>query len=77
MELEAGVVRRAIILGILGLVVSAGLVAADVLKKDSFDVANSCAAGCRAQHNQCRIATKGSPACDAQLNQCLRSCLKH
>lgn len=38
--------------------------------------ANSCAANCRAQHNQCRISTKGSPSCDARLQQCLQSCLK-
>lgn len=37
-------------------------------------VANSCASACHAAHNQCRIATKGSPSCDAQLTQCLRGC---
>jgi hypothetical protein len=35
---------------------------------------NQCAAQCYAQHNQCRIATKGSPSCDAQLTACLRGC---
>lgn len=38
--------------------------------------ANACAASCRAQHNQCRIQTKGSPACDARLQACLQGCLK-
>lgn len=38
--------------------------------------ANACAAGCRQQHNQCRIATKGSSSCDARLQQCLQSCLR-
>jgi len=38
--------------------------------------ANACAANCRAQHNQCRISTKGNPSCDARLQQCLQSCLK-
>jgi hypothetical protein len=35
---------------------------------------NACAAQCYAQHNQCRMATKGSPSCDAQLTACLRGC---
>ena len=38
--------------------------------------ANSCASSCRAQHNQCRIATKGSSSCDARLQQCLQSCMR-
>ena len=37
-------------------------------------VANSCAAACHAAHSQCRVAQKGSPACDAQLTQCLKGC---
>lgn len=37
--------------------------------------ANSCAASCRAAHSQCRISTKGSPSCDAQLQSCLQACL--
>jgi hypothetical protein len=36
---------------------------------------DSCAANCRAQHNQCRIATKGSPSCDAQLQACMQRCI--
>lgn len=35
----------------------------------------ACTASCRAQHNQCRIATKGSPSCDAQFAACMRSCI--
>ena len=35
---------------------------------------NQCAAQCYGQHNQCRLATKGSPSCDAQLTACLRGC---
>jgi len=38
--------------------------------------ANACAASCRAQHNQCRISTKGSPSCDAALQRCLQGCLR-
>lgn len=37
--------------------------------------ANPCSAQCRQAHNQCRIQTKGSPSCDSQLAQCLRSCI--
>jgi hypothetical protein len=39
-------------------------------------LASACAAGCRAQHNQCRISTKGSSSCDARLQQCLQSCMR-
>ncbi len=74
--MEASVVQKAIILGISAFIFSTGLVYADAVKEGEFDVANSCAASCRAQHNQCRIATKGSPSCDAKLNQCLKGCLK-
>lgn len=35
----------------------------------------ACTAGCRAQYAQCRIATKGSPSCDAQFAACMRSCI--
>ncbi len=35
-----------------------------------------CAADCRAGHNQCRMATKNSPSCDAKLQNCLQSCLR-
>lgn len=38
--------------------------------------ANSCTQQCRRQHNQCRIRTKGSSQCDAQLRRCLRRCLR-
>lgn len=38
--------------------------------------ANSCTQNCRRQHNSCRISTKGSRRCDAQLRSCLRRCLK-
>lgn len=37
--------------------------------------ANSCVSSCRAAHSQCRIATKGSPSCDSQLQSCLQGCL--
>lgn len=37
---------------------------------------NNCASACRATHNECRIATKGSASCDAQFHSCLQGCLK-
>lgn len=36
--------------------------------------ANSCAAQCRAEHNKCRLRTKGASSCDAALNACLQGC---
>ena len=36
--------------------------------------ADQCVQQCRAAHNQCRISTKGSPGCDAQLQACMDSC---
>lgn len=36
--------------------------------------ANQCANACYAAHSQCRVSTKGSPSCDAQLSRCLSSC---
>ena len=36
--------------------------------------ADQCVQQCRNAHNQCRIATKGSPSCDAQLQSCMDSC---
>lgn len=35
----------------------------------------SCASLCRQRHNQCRIATKGAPRCDADLQRCLKGCI--
>ena len=35
----------------------------------------SCASLCRQRHNQCRIATRGAPSCDADLQRCLKGCL--
>lgn len=67
--------RRAIIIGLAGLVATAGLAFSVSMASDGIKVANSCAAQCRAKHNQCRINTKGSASCDAQLQACLSRCL--
>jgi hypothetical protein len=37
---------------------------------------NSCVAACRAAHNSCRIASKGSPSCDAQFQACIQGCTR-
>jgi hypothetical protein len=69
------------------IIVSAGVACAAVLTGLTFLFADattscalaqssSCAAACRAAHNDCRIATKGSPSCDAQFQACLQDCRK-
>lgn len=50
-----------------------GLVAASDTAPRTFND-GQCEAQCRAAHNQCRISTKNSPGCDAQLQGCLDSC---
>ena len=37
--------------------------------------ASGCTESCRAQYYQGRIATKGSPSCDAQFAACMRRCI--
>lgn len=61
---------------LMGIVVTAALVlgAWTLLGASDRAAANSCSAACHAAHNQCRIAQKGSPACDTQLTQCLKGC---
>ena len=36
---------------------------------------DSCANACQAQHNHCRVTTKGSPSCDEARQRCLQSCI--
>jgi hypothetical protein len=36
----------------------------------------SCAGECQAEHDRCRVQTKGSPSCDAERQRCLEVCLK-
>lgn len=36
---------------------------------------DSCANACQTQHNQCRVSTKGSPACDEARQRCLQACI--
>jgi hypothetical protein len=69
------VIRRnlAIKLALAGLAIAAGVLL--TMNGSQVAEANSCVASCRAAHSQCRIATKGSPSCDAQLQSCLSGCL--
>lgn len=67
--------RRAVMMLRLGGVLAVGLAASLALSGGCAEAqGNQCAAQCYAQHNQCRMATKGSPSCDAQLTACLRGC---
>lgn len=66
--------RRLIWPGIVALALS-GAAAGAGFETSLVIAQDSCTSSCRAQWNQCRIATKGSPACDAQLQACMRGCL--
>jgi hypothetical protein len=37
---------------------------------------NACVSACRAAHDECRIRTKGSSSCDAELRACMQGCVK-
>ena len=54
------------IIVVFGLMITTGIVAAR---------ADACADACRARHNECRVQTKGSPQCDAQVNACVQQCI--
>ena len=36
---------------------------------------DSCANACQAEHNRCRVSTKGSPSCDEARQRCLQACI--
>ncbi len=36
---------------------------------------DSCANRCQREHDQCRVATKGSPSCDPARQRCLQECI--
>jgi len=66
------VFRRLLVMGFIfgGVAVSVPLASEMKLAQGG-----ACTASCRAQYNQCRIATKGSSACDAQFAACMRRCI--
>ncbi|MGE5512610.1 MAG: hypothetical protein ACM31O_15310 [Bacteroidota bacterium] len=35
----------------------------------------ACTDACRREHSDCMIRSKGSPSCNARLQQCLQACL--
>lgn len=37
--------------------------------------ASSCVSACQQKHDQCRVATKDAPGCDAERQRCLQRCL--
>ena len=74
--LEGVLKRHFLILAGLLMMIPIGSVEAGNLVSRPFKVADSCVASCRAAHNQCRIATRGSSACDRKLQQCLKRCLR-
>jgi hypothetical protein len=39
-------------------------------------VAKSCVSECQAQHDRCRVETKGSRTCDEVRQHCLQICLR-
>jgi len=58
------------------LAVAAALLAGLGLISIDKAAANACGAACRNAYNQCRIATKGSPSCEAAYTNCVQSCRK-
>jgi hypothetical protein len=61
---------------ILSLAAGAGVIVAGATSNTACAQGNACVASCRAAHSQCRIATKGSASCDAQLQACVHACVK-
>jgi hypothetical protein len=61
---------------------AAGAVAATLLAVSGLiatgpaDAEGGCGEGCRSAYNQCRIATKGSPTCEAAFTSCMQQCIK-
>lgn len=56
--------------------ISGGLAISDPPPPElQFVQGGACTSSCRAQYNQCRISTKGSPSCDAQFAACMRRCI--
>jgi len=73
--------RRRSLMMLAGLVCAAatagfGLALGDGARSCANAQNSSCVSACRAAHNDCRIRTKGSASCDAQLQACMRDCIK-
>lgn len=57
---------------------SSPLPAAELPASGGVSVArnSSCASDCQAQHDRCRVVTKGSRTCDEERQRCLEICLQ-
>lgn len=71
---ETEMMKQMTIAGGAMLALIAGLYAASLVAVTGPASANQCASACYAAHSQCRVSTKGSPSCDAQLSRCLSGC---
>ena len=60
------------------LAVAAGAFFAALLAAATYlapaEAEGGCGGSCAHAYNQCRIQTKGSPACEKQYSSCLQSC---
>ncbi len=59
-----------------GAVAAAFLAVTGLIATGPADAEGGCGESCRAAYNQCRIATKGSPACEAAFTSCMQQCIK-
>lgn len=67
---------RQVVVALAALVAVVGVALTDAHNAPTCAQGNACVSSCRAAHNQCRIATKGSASCDAQLQACVQACVK-
>jgi hypothetical protein len=54
----------------------AKIIQSDTTYTKPLVVARSCAGECQAQHDRCRVETKGSRTCDEARQHCLQICLQ-
>jgi hypothetical protein len=80
-----GVLRRYMLvlamLGFAGATVGAHAAERDTMQRQipptpPLVVAKSCVSECQAQHDRCRVETKGSRTCDEVRQHCLQICLR-
>jgi hypothetical protein len=57
-------------------VVAALLAASGLVAPRPAEAEGGCGESCRSAYNQCRIATKGSAACEAAFTSCMQTCIK-
>ena len=59
-----------------GAVVAALLAGSSLVATHPAEAEGGCGESCRSAYNQCRIATKGSPSCEAAFTGCMQTCIK-